>query len=117
MDLYLLRNNLYRIIDRKIKDTKIRKLVKLKLPKVLEFRANSLDFNQILQLVISIMKIQILSKSIGLEHPTVKRVIEIAEEIMSKNKVLNIETLYYMAKKSLKLSRQGLLFIIQFLIN
>ena len=63
------------------------------------------------------METKILSKSIGLEHPNVKSVIEIAEEIMSKNKVLNIETLYNVAKKSLKLPRNGLLFIIQFLLN
>ncbi|MBA7529822.1 hypothetical protein ES705_22021 [subsurface metagenome] len=63
------------------------------------------------------METKILSKSMGLEHPNVKRVIEIAEAIMSKNKVLNIETLYNVAKKSLKLPRNGLLFIIQFLIN
>ena len=63
------------------------------------------------------MKPQILTKGIGLEHPTVKRVIEIAEEILSENKVLNVETLYNVAKKSLKIPRNGLLFIIQFLIN
>ena len=63
------------------------------------------------------MKTQILSKPVGLEHPNVKRVIEIAEEIMSKNKVLNLETLYNIAKKRLKIPRNGLLFIIQLLIN
>ncbi len=56
-------------------------------------------------------------KSIGLEHPSVRRVIEIAEEIMDKNKVLNIDTLYNVSKKELKIPRNGLLFIIQFLIN
>lgn len=63
------------------------------------------------------MKPQILKPSIGLEHPTVRRVIEIAEEIMDKNQVLNIETLYNISKKELKIPRNGLLFIIQFLIN
>jgi len=109
--LYLLRNNLY------IKNTSIRKLIKLEILKAPEFRVYCLYLNHIIQLVISIMKIQILSKSIGLEHPSVKRVIEIAEDIMSKNKILNVETLYNVAKKRLKLPRNGLLFIIQFLIN
>jgi predicted transcriptional regulator len=63
------------------------------------------------------MKTQILGKSIGLDHPSVKSVIEIAEEIMSKNKVLNAEILYNIAKKRLRIPRNGLLFIIQFLIN
>jgi predicted transcriptional regulator len=63
------------------------------------------------------MKTQILSKAIGLEHPSVKSVIEIAEDIMSKNKTLDVETLYYIAKKKLRLPRNGLLFIIQFLIT
>ena len=109
--LYLLRNNLY------IKNTTIRKLIKPEILKAPEFRVYCLFLNHIIQLVISIMKIQILSKSIGLEHPSVKRVIEIAEDIMSKNKILNVETLYNVAKKRLKLPRNGLLFIIQFLIN
>jgi len=63
------------------------------------------------------MKPQIITKAIGLEHPTVKRVIEIAEEILSKNQVLNVETLYNLAKKRLKIPRNGLLVIIQYLIN
>ena len=63
------------------------------------------------------MKSQILIKPIGLEHPNVKRVLEIAEEVMNQNKVLNIEKLYNITKKRLKIPRSGLLFIIQFLIN
>lgn len=63
------------------------------------------------------MKQEIIKKSIGLEHPSVKRVIEIAEEIMDKNQVLNIETLYNVSKKELKIPRNGLLVIIQFLLN
>ncbi|GAH20078.1 unnamed protein product, partial [marine sediment metagenome] len=55
--------------------------------------------------------------SIGLEHPSVKQVVEIAEEILDENKVLSIDTLYYRAKKRLKLSRKGLNAIIQFLTN
>jgi len=115
--LYLLRSNLYRFLNRSIKDTDVRKLIKLEILKALEFQEYCVYFNLIIKLVISIMETKILSKSIGLEHPNVKSVIEIAEEIMSKNKVLNLETLYNVAKKSLKLPRNGLLFIIQYLIN
>ena len=55
--------------------------------------------------------------SIGLEHPSVKQVVEIAEEILNENKILNIDSLYYRAKKRLKIPRKGLNAIIQFLIN
>jgi len=44
-------------------------------------------------------------------------VLEIAEEILSENKVLNIENLYTIAKRRLKIPRKGLLRIIQFLLN
>ncbi len=115
--LYLLRSNLYRILNRSIEVTNIRKSIKLEILKAPKFQEYCVDFNHIIQLVISIMETKILSKPMGLEHPNVKRVIEIAEEIMSKNQVLNIETLYNVAKKSLKLPRNGLLIIIQFLIN
>ena len=63
------------------------------------------------------MKTQIIPGPIREDHPSVKRVIEIAEEIMRKNKILNIENLYNLAKKRLKIPRNGLLSIIQFLIN
>jgi predicted transcriptional regulator len=55
--------------------------------------------------------------SIGLTHPSVKQVIEIAEEILNEKKILNIDSLYYRAKKRLKLPRKGLNAIIQLLIN
>ncbi len=55
--------------------------------------------------------------SLGLEHPSVKQVLEIAEEILNDKKILNIDTLYYRAKKRLKIPRKGLNTIIQFLIN
>ncbi len=115
--LYLLRSNLYRILNTSIKVTNFRKSLKYEILKAPEFQEYCVDFILITQLVISIMETKILSKSMGLEHPNVKRVIEIAEEIMSKNHVLNLETLYNVAKKSLNLPRNGLLFIIQFLIN
>ncbi len=115
--LYLLSSNLYRILNRSIKDANIRKLLKLEILETPEFQEYCVRLNQIIHLVISIMKPQITSKPIGLEHPSVKSVIGIAEEIMKKNKILDVETLYNIAKKRLKLPRTGLLFIIQFLIN
>jgi len=134
--LYLLKRNLYKFSDRNIKNTIYKKLVKLeflKAPKgtITDFlkRFNELkeESNKVvchishsdllIQLIISNMKSQILTKGIGLDHPSVKRIIEIAEEMLSENKVLNVETLYNLAKKSLKIPKNGLLFIIQFLIN
>ncbi len=53
----------------------------------------------------------------GLEHPSVKQVVEIAEEILNENKILSVDTLYYRAKKRLKIPRKGLNAIIEFLIN
>jgi predicted transcriptional regulator len=63
------------------------------------------------------MRTQIISGTLGEDHPSVKRVLEIAEDIMRKNKILNVENLYNLAKKQLKIPRNGLLSIIQFLIN
>jgi predicted transcriptional regulator len=53
----------------------------------------------------------------GLEHPSVQRVIQIAEEILNQNRPLTTEILYSTARKRLNLSRRGLLSIIQFLFN
>lgn len=58
-----------------------------------------------------------IDSSLQLEHPSVQKVIEIAEEIIEENKVLNMEIIYNRAKKKLKLPRKGLLEIIQFLFN
>ena len=63
------------------------------------------------------MKNEIVTKHMGLEHPTVQKVLQIAEDIMSENKTLDIESLYNLAKKTLKIPRKGLLKIIQFLLN
>ncbi|MFX1375271.1 MAG: hypothetical protein ACFFA0_05620 [Promethearchaeota archaeon] len=63
------------------------------------------------------MKTETITGLIGEDHPNVKEVLKIAEEIMSKNKVLNIQNLYNLAKKRLKIPRTGLLSIIRFLIN
>ena len=134
--IYLLKSNLYKFSNRNIKHTIFKKLIKLeffKAPKgtitvllklfnelkeeLYKFVYQISHVYVLIQLIISNMKPQILTKGIGLEHPTVKRVIEIAEEILSKNKVLNIETLFNVVKKRLKIPKKGLLFIIQFLIN
>lgn len=53
----------------------------------------------------------------GLNHPSIQRVIEIAEEIVSENKLLTAEILFKSAKKRLNLSRRGLISIIQLLFN
>jgi hypothetical protein len=58
-----------------------------------------------------------LSATLSIDHPTIQRVIEIAKEVIDKNKVLNTELLYTIAKRRLKLPRKGLLKIIQLLIN
>ncbi|MBN1214772.1 MAG: hypothetical protein JXA99_04950 [Candidatus Lokiarchaeota archaeon] len=55
--------------------------------------------------------------SIGLEHPSVKQVMEIAEEIINDHKILNINSLYIRAKKKLKIPRKGLNIIIELLLN
>lgn len=134
--LYLLKSNLYKFSDRNIKNTIFKKLVKLEFLKVpkrtitdflklfnelkedlykCKYQISHLDL--LIQLIISNMKPQILVKGVDLEHPTVKRVLEIAERILSENKVLNVETLYNVAKKSLKIPKNGLLSIIQYLLN
>ena len=134
--LYLIKSNLYKFSNRSTKDTIFKKLIKLEFlsaPKgiitdllklfneleeeLYKFVYQESQLDLLIQLVISKMKHQILTKGIGLEHQTVKRVIEIAEEILSKNKVMNVEILYKVAKKRLKIPRNGLLFIIQYLIN
>lgn len=63
------------------------------------------------------MKIKGTERTINLEHPTVQNVIEIAEDILSENKVLDIDTLYTIAKRRLKIPRKGLLKIIKFLLH
>ncbi|MBN1214811.1 MAG: hypothetical protein JXA99_05145 [Candidatus Lokiarchaeota archaeon] len=54
---------------------------------------------------------------ISLEHPSVIKILDIAEEIIENNKILTIENLYKITKKRLKLPRKGLLEIIQYLIR
>lgn len=63
------------------------------------------------------MKQEILVPSLGVDHPTVKKVIKIANEMLSEGRVLNIEYLYRRAKRELKIPREGMLTIIQYLVN
>ncbi|MFX1501032.1 MAG: hypothetical protein ACFFDH_08730 [Promethearchaeota archaeon] len=55
--------------------------------------------------------------NLSLKHPSVQRVIEIAEEIVEENKKLTIDNLYYRAKRILRIPRKGLKAIIQYLVN
>ena len=52
-----------------------------------------------------------------LEHPSVQQVIEIAKEIVHENKILTTRIIYNRAKHRLKIPRNGLLKIIQMLID
>lgn len=63
------------------------------------------------------MSQEILAPSIGTDHPTVKGVIRVANEILNEGRILNIEYLYRRAKRELKIPREGLLTIIQYLVN
>jgi len=63
------------------------------------------------------MSQEILAPSIGIDHPTVKGVIRIANVILKEGRLLNIEYLYRRAKRELKIPREGLLTIIQYLVN
>lgn len=63
------------------------------------------------------MNQEIIIQSIGIDHPTVKKVIKLANGILSEGRLLNIEYLYRRAKKELKIPREGLLTIIQYLVN
>jgi len=55
--------------------------------------------------------------SLGLDHPTVQQVLQIALELTKEHKLINTELLYNRAKRVLKIPRQGLNKIIQMLIN
>ena len=60
---------------------------------------------------------EIMAPSLGTDHPSVKGIIKLANEILSEGRVLNIEYLYRRAKRELKIPREGLNAIIQYLIN
>jgi len=55
--------------------------------------------------------------SLGLEHPSVQQVIQIALELTEEHKVINSELLYNKAKRILKIPGKGLKTIIQMLLN
>lgn len=55
--------------------------------------------------------------ALGMDHPTVQQVIEIALKLTEENKLINIELLYNRVKRELKIPRQGLNKIIQMLLN
>ena len=63
------------------------------------------------------MSQEILAPTIGMDHPTVKGVIKIANVILQEGRVLNIDYLYRRSKRELKIPREGLLTIIQYLVN
>ncbi|MFX1396716.1 MAG: hypothetical protein ACFFAS_06685 [Promethearchaeota archaeon] len=52
-----------------------------------------------------------------MEHPTVIGVLNVAKDILQQNKNLDVETLYRISKRTLKIPRKGLLKIIDFLLN
>ena len=55
--------------------------------------------------------------SLGLDHPSVQQVIQIALELTKEHKLINTELIYNRAKRKLKIPRQGLNTIIQMLLN
>ncbi|MFW9988926.1 MAG: hypothetical protein ACFFC3_09745, partial [Candidatus Odinarchaeota archaeon] len=63
------------------------------------------------------MKYRNVHQPISLENPTVQKVIEIAEELLSQNKVLKVKKLYNIAVRSLKIPGKNVSEIIQFLNN
>ncbi len=64
-----------------------------------------------------IMKEKIIAHPLSLDNPNVQHIIAIAEDMMNQNKTLNVERLYNVSKKVLKIPRNGLISIINFLIN
>jgi len=60
---------------------------------------------------------KIYALSLGLDHPSVQQVIQIALELTKEHKLINTELLYNRAKRELKIPRQGLNSIIQMLLN
>jgi len=60
---------------------------------------------------------KIYALSLGLDHPSVQQVMQIALELTKEHKLINTELLYNRAKRKLKIPRQGLNTIIQMLLN
>ena len=59
----------------------------------------------------------IFPHSLGLDHPSVKEVIQIALELTNEHRLINAELLYNRAKKVLKIPKKGLKIIIQMLLK
>ncbi|MFX1460021.1 MAG: hypothetical protein ACFFBT_11175 [Promethearchaeota archaeon] len=55
--------------------------------------------------------------SLGLDHPSVKKVIQIALKLTKEHRLINTELLYNRAKKELQIPKNGLKTIIQLLLN
>ncbi|MFX1489941.1 MAG: hypothetical protein ACFFBI_12375 [Promethearchaeota archaeon] len=73
-------------------------------------------FNEILT------QLEILPKpkkpcSLGLDHPSVEKVIQIALKLTKENRLITSELLYNRAKKELRIPKRGLKAIIQLLLN
>ncbi len=63
------------------------------------------------------MKFKNVVGPLSLENPNVQKIIEIAKELIKKNKVLKVKKLYNIAIRSLDISSGDILDIIQFLNN
>ena len=63
------------------------------------------------------MKSKNVSGSISLENPNVEKIIEIAKELIQKNKVMKVKKLYNIAVRSLKIPGKNVAEIIHFLNN
>ncbi|MEE9378736.1 MAG: hypothetical protein V3V33_11960 [Candidatus Lokiarchaeia archaeon] len=61
------------------------------------------------------MKSKNVSGSISLENPNIQKIIEIAKELIEKNKVMKVKKLYNIAVRSLKISGKNIMELIHFL--
>ena len=59
----------------------------------------------------------IIQTPFSLDNPNIKRVLEIAEEILQEQQVLTLDKLFSRAKRILKIPNSGLKSIIQYLVN
>jgi len=59
----------------------------------------------------------IIQTPFSLDNPNIKRVLEIAEEILHEQQVLTLDKLFSRAKRILKIPNSGLKSIIQYLVN
>ncbi|MHA2290189.1 MAG: hypothetical protein ACXABG_15495 [Promethearchaeota archaeon] len=59
----------------------------------------------------------IIQTPFSLDNPNIKKVLEIAEEILQQKQVLTLDKLFSRAKRTLKIPNSGLKSIIQYLVN